>query len=351
MEWRTEQIIGDARFLPLGRRDERQDPLRLFWTGSGLAMQSAARRLSARIEADYALYTPWMCVAVDGAPVARFPLRAGAHDYDLLTGMDETVPHRVTLTLDTQPMEDDARLTARILRVTADGELLDVEKRPRIEFIGDSLTTGEGLAGPVGAEEWRTVWMCGAMTYAAQACALLRADGEWVSQSGWGVLSDWTGDRRHTLPAVYSDVCALSPAGRIPYDFAAHPVSAVVVNLGTNDMSALRAQAEADRPGWEADLTAAVKGFCAKITAARPGVPLLWICGMCGTELNALLSCAVSEAAAELSSPVAFRGLMPCPPEQIGSRQHPGWLSHRDAACAVAEGLKALGAACARKGD
>jgi len=32
-------------------------------------------------------------------------------------------------------------------------------KDSRVCFVGDSLTSGEGLAGPEGAAKWKTVWM------------------------------------------------------------------------------------------------------------------------------------------------------------------------------------------------
>ena len=177
---------------------------------------------------------------------------------------------------------------------------------------------------------------------AAQASDMLGADGEWVSQSGWGVYSDWNQDRRHTLGAIYPQVCALMPAGRTDYDFAAHPVEAVVVNLGTNDMGALNTTPEAERPARREAIAAAVEAFLVQLAAARPGAPILWICGMCGSGLDALLERAVTDAAKRHGIPAAFRPVPPCPEDDQGSRQHPGWVSHRAAACIVADHLGPL---------
>ena len=38
MYWDTEAMIRESRMTLIGRRDERRDPLRLFWVGSGLVL-------------------------------------------------------------------------------------------------------------------------------------------------------------------------------------------------------------------------------------------------------------------------------------------------------------------------
>ncbi len=342
MTLNEQQLCHDSHVTLLGRRLP-DDPLRLFWTGSGLAVRMNAREVSAVIEADWTEHSPWMAVLVDGAPVARFALRRGTHTYALLTGLDESFAHRVTLMRDTQPIEDDAREVVRVRSLTVEGALLQDEPRRHIELIGDSLTSGEGLAGPVSGAEWRTVWMHGGLTWAARVCAMLNADGEWVSQSGWGILTDWNQDRRHTLPAIYDGVCAVQPDGRVPYDFATHPVDAVVVHLGTNDMSALNALPAEDQPTREAEIAAAVRAFCETLRDLRPGTPVLWTCGMCGDRLNALLARTV-DLAAEALAPArfAFLPLPACPSDQLGSRGHPGPISHLDCAALIAGQLTSM---------
>ena len=340
MRYDAERIVRDERFILIGRRDEAGDPLRLFWVGSGVVINAKLTSLSVRVEADWSDQVPWMVLALDDAPVARFPLRRGVHEYALLAGMDPAISHRIRLTRDTQPMENDERLIARIREIEIDGELLPPVHRRRIEFIGDSLTSGEGLAGPVGAAEWKTAWMSGAKTYAAQVCAMLDSEGEWISQSGWGIVTDWMNDRRHTLRGIYSDICALIAAGHKPYDFAAHPVDAVVINLGTNDGNAIGLLKPEERVWREQEIVAAVRAFLEQIRAVRPGVPILWTCGMCGDAMNNLLEHAVNAAAQALSDDlIAFCALPACKADELGSLGHPGYLSHRRCAELIAQKL------------
>ena len=343
MIWKDEKIPAESRLKLIGRRNETQDPLRLFWVGSGITMKGAVRELYAVIEADWSDHTPWMSVTLDGAPAARFPLRRGTHTYALLTGMGAEAVHYVSLTRDTQPMENDEKLLVRLRGLELDGELLPQERRLTVEFIGDSLTSGEGLAGPVSASEWKTVWMSGAMTYAAQVCAMLHADGEWISQSGWGIVTDWTGDPHHTLPGIYDKVCALQRAGNADYDFAAHPVDAVVVNLGTNDGNALNSLAQDRKPEREREIVTTAKSFLSHLRAVRARTPILWVCGMCGSGMNALLERAVTGAAREMEdSLMAFLPLPACTEAEKGSLGHPGEASHRLCAGLISAALKDL---------
>ena len=57
--------------------------------------------------------------------------------------------HTVTVVRDTQPVQEDGELFVHAHRLRTDGELLPLPDRAlTIEFIGDSLTSGEGLTGP-----------------------------------------------------------------------------------------------------------------------------------------------------------------------------------------------------------
>ncbi len=46
-----------------------------------------------------------------------------------------------------QPMREDEKKCLLIHGVECDGELEKLEKKCRIEFVGDSLSSGEGLGG------------------------------------------------------------------------------------------------------------------------------------------------------------------------------------------------------------
>lgn len=336
-----EQEIRQAEHVRLlGRFDPQQSAFPMFYTGSGVEMQIRCTTLQLEIEADYALQCPWIGVMVDGAPVARFPLERGRRLYTLLAGMDETVSHTVTVVRDTQPVMEDERLFVIAHRIRTDGELLPLPERAlTIEFIGNSLTSGEGLIGPQSAMEWRTIWLSGMESFAMDVCRMMNAQGRWISQSGWGVYWSWDGDRERRLPRIYDAVCAVERGGDTPYDFESNPVDVVVINVGTNDATALSKMYGARREEAEAAIHDAAVDFLRQVRERNPEAYILWAYGMCGGSISRLLRSAVREVQRAGDRRVGYVQLPACPEDALGSRAHPGRENHRSAARAVVRRL------------
>ena len=337
-----EQEIRQAEHVRLlGRFDPQQPVFPMFWTGSGVEMQIRCTTLQVEIEAGYALQCPWLGVMVDGAPVARFALERGRRFYTLLAGMDETVAHTVTVVRDTQPVLEDERLFVIAHRLRTDGELLPLPNQAlTIEFIGNSLTSGEGLTGPRSAMEWRTVWLGGMESFAMDVCRMMNAQGCWISQSGWGAYWSWDGNRENCLPRIYDSVCAVERGGEAPYDFAANPVDAVVINVGTNDASALSRTEGAQREAAAAAIETAAADFLLQVRAKNPEAYILWAYGMCGGDIAPLLRAAVRRARRAGDRRVGFVQLPACPESGLGLRAHPGRENHRRAARTIVRALK-----------
>ena len=319
-----------------GRFDPQQSAFPMYWTGSGVEINLRCGTLQVEIEADDVLQCLWLGMMVDGAPVARFPLERGKRFYTLLAGMDDTVAHTVTLLHDTQPVAEDTRLHVTAHRLRTDGELLPLPERPlAMEFVGDSLTSGEGLTGPHSAMEWRTVWLSGMESWAMEVCRSMNARGRWLSQSGWGVYWGWDGNRENRIPRIYDAVCAVERGGDTPYAFAANPVDAVVINLGTNDATALARLAGAEREQAASAIQAAAADFLRQVRRRNPGAYILWAYGMGGDDIAPLLRGAVRTLRQEGDRRVGYVHLPPCPAQGLGSRAHPGRENYRRAAQAV----------------
>lgn len=336
-----EQWIRQAEYVRLlGRFDPRQPAFSMFWTGSGVQMRVRCTTLDMEIEADYDKQCPWLAVMVDGAPAARFALSRGRRYYTLLAGMDETIPHTVTVVRDTQPVAEDERLFVRAHRLRVGGELLPLPPaRLQIEFVGDSLTSGEGLIGPKDAMEWRVIWLSGAQSWAAEVCRRMNARGRWIAQSGWGVYWSWNGQREQRIPRIYDRVCAVERGGEAAYDFAANPVDAVVINLGTNDAAALSHLSGQPRADAAEAIRLAAEDFIRQVRARNPGAYILWAYGMCGEAIAPLLRAAVRNVRREGDRRVGYVRLPACPREGMGSRDHPGRSNHMSAARIIARRL------------
>ena len=173
-----------------------------------------------------------------------------------------------------------------------------------------------------------------------EVCRGMNAQGRWISQSGWGAYWSWDGNRENRLPRIYDAVCAVERGGEAPYDFEQNPVDAVVLNVGTNDASALSRLEGEEKERAAAAIRAAAADFLRQIRRHNPQAYILWSYGMCGGDIAPLLRSAVQEVRREGDQRVGYVQLPPCPEKGLGSRAHPGRENHRSAALAVMRRLK-----------
>lgn len=132
------------------------DPLTLFWTGSGIELLFTGSELWVELNADYDTMEPWVSVELDGAWISRFAVNPGTSRMCIFRGAAPGRAKHVRLLKDVQAMSEDP---AHLLQVTAichaGGEFLPLPApRCRLEFIGDSITSGEGAIGAVCETDW-----------------------------------------------------------------------------------------------------------------------------------------------------------------------------------------------------
>lgn len=332
--------VRSAAFTRLGRFNPDEAGCALWWSGSGVRVRLDGRR--AEIEATVADddNTPWLCVTADGEPVARFPLRPGTHRYDLLGAMEAGVAHDIEILRDTQPTDSD---TAPLLleALYTDGAPAPAAHREKlIEFIGDSLTVGEGTVGPVDGMEWRMVWISNQFAFPTLTAGLMQADKRVIALGGWGAYLSYDANPEHTLGAIYEQLCGTAPAGRMPYDFAAQrKADAVVINLGTNDGSGLE-KLGGDEAAGRAALEESAAKLLALVRAHNPDAAILWAYGLCGDAVAEPLKRAVARRVAGGDGNLAYLALDNA--EEPGSRCHPGRRAHQRAAAQIAEALRQM---------
>ena len=339
---------------PLGRHTYTGGALNLFYTASGFVCRFTGSELRLRLNAGFTLYEPWLSVELNGAWVARFPVAAGESEVCLLRGMTPGVPKTVRVVKDVQAMHDDPGhfLQVRALRYDG-GEFLPLpEPAYRLEFIGDSITSGEGALGAPCEEDWVSMFFGALPHYARLTADALGADWRIVSQSGWGLLSSWENDPHRRMMDFYDTVCGVAAGARNkalgaqqPYDFTAWPADAVIINLGTNDNGAMgnppwtdpatgEAFAQRPTPQHLAELEQAAVDALKKARSRNPGALLVWAYGMLGEgRMGAVLRAAVARYTAETGDARAYYLALPAAvPETLGAHQHPGAASHRQAA-------------------
>lgn len=341
---------------------ELEQPYPLFWAGSSLEFTFTGAALHLAFAADFDRVEPWISVELNDAPLLRMPLDRGTTRLCLFRGMTPGVPKRVRVFKETQPITDDPRHRLAVTEVRGEGgEILPVPPRPLLlEFVGDSLTSGEGVVGSKEESDWIPALFSASGTWAKRTADLLGADFRLISQSGWGVRSGWDNVPAHNLPAIYEQVCApaLGPKDReagaqLPHDFSSWQPDAVVVNLGTNDAGAMAGppwygpegqvfRQTGDAAGLALFENAAV-GFLRALRRCNPAAKLVWTYGMIGGPLGPRLAEAVERFRRETGDRDAYYLSLPAATEEtMGSRQHPGTPCHQAAAEAAAAFLRSV---------
>lgn len=334
-----------------GRTAGVQTPLVLFWTGSGIELNAKAGELWIEIEVEYASYEPWISVVINAYPVGRRMLTKGRYWICVFRGMNRDIRKNVRVLKETQAMSGDPACTLLIHAVKCDGELLPVAEKPyKIEFIGDSITSGEGAIGAREEEDWIPMWFSAVDNYAYLTAEALNAEYRIVSQSGWGVLTSWDNNPRCNIPERYEYVCGVLEGEKQAAlgafrenDFSAWQPDIVVVNLGTNDGSALSQKEGVAQAEHLAAFEQAAQRFLAKLRTHNRKAHIVWAYGMLGLLMMPAIGRAVDKYKKQTGDDrVSVFQLPEMKDETVGARNHPGKLAHEQAANALAGHLKAV---------
>lgn len=351
-----------------GRTTACREPLTLFWTASGFECNVSGSELWVEVEVTYACYEPWFSYTINGDWIGRQMLSKGRYWIPLFRGMNPEKIKNVRFYKDLQAMSDDGESYIHIHALRHDGVFYPVaEKKLKIEFIGDSITSGEGAFGAKEEEDWIPMFFSALRSYAHLTAKALDAEYRVYSQSGWGVYNTWDNNRKGALPKFYRQICGLMPGemneklgGTQSHDFSQWQPQFVVVNLGTNDASAF------EQPEWvdektgerhkmrknpdgsycEEDIRAfqeAMKAFLYTLRECNPDAQIIWCYGMLGLPFEKPIKDGLVAYCEESSDQkVTYLELPNTDETNVGSRWHPGALCHKQAADVLIEYIKGL---------
>lgn len=349
-----------------GRTGEKQYPLPLFFNGSGIEVNVTGSELWIDVDVDCDMHEPWICTFLNGAIMSRQMLLPGSHSICLFRQMSPDAVKNVKFIREIQAMSEDDSCHILVKGFQSDGSFFPVPDKPfKLEFIGDSITSGEGTYGAMEDTDWLSMYMGVSRNYALMVSDALNADCHLFSQGGWGVLSGWDNDPNHNIPSYYEKLCGLAGGkfnealgAQKPYDFEKWQPDAIIINLGTNDASAFR------QPQWQEPSTGrtfqqrlnpdgtyneddlmrfkqAVIDFLAMIRKNNRHSHIVWVYGMLGYDLTLAITDAINTYRKQSGdNHVAFLQLPNTTEETVGSHLHPGAASHERAAKVLIEYLK-----------
>jgi hypothetical protein len=362
-----EYLLKDIKNLKIhGRTINNLSPLTLFWTASGIELNAKGSELWIEVEVDYNQYEPWISVLINGADVSRQMLIHGRYWVCIFRGMNKDAIKNVQILKEVQPMQADPNCRLQIHSLRFDGEFLPVKDKPyKIEFIGDSITSAEGIIGAKQEEDWLPMWMSAVNNYARLTADFLNAEVRILSQGGWGVLQGWDNNPNNNMPSIYEKICGpltgeynIESGALEEYGFSSWQPDVIVVNLGTNDFSGFNSpewidektgktnklHRNADGSLNEDDLNliqTAVTSFMRKIRSYNKTAYILWAYG---TFENSIMNVFINgvnnyrEESKDTNVEVTKLPLMT--EEMLGSRSHPGVLYHKAAAEWLVECIK-----------
>ena len=354
--------MDDSRIHILGRSVPGKS-VRMYWTGSGLETLMDGSFLALEYESRYSMYEEWIRVEMDGSEMIRMPLEQGRHVITLIRGLTRGTFRHIRILKEVQPMEEDRDRSLVFHTIRTDGQLKAVEKHAlQIECYGDSLTSGEGMAGPVGMMDWKSCIFSTKDHYLITVADHLKADFRLISQSGWGVVCGWDNHPLHTMKPLMDPVCAVSHGSpflekesQCTYMDEKWNPDFVVIHLGTNDAGARQQKPYTDLRGnrWklgkriygddeevgEEIFQEAVADSVRMIREKYPAAKIIWAYGMCGTDMESSILEGIRRSGAE---DVSYVALPPCAESEKGSRDHPGPASHRKAAACLEKHIRFL---------
>lgn len=305
--------------------------VRFAWSGTGAIARfdgtSAAVELKGGQE-----YT----VVIDGMVLPKLTATTGTNQ--LAEGLSPG-EHTVELYRRTEASQGESEILGFDF---GDGTLLAPSPvTRRIEVVGDSITCGYGNEGANANCSFTPETENHYLTYAAIAARNLKAELSTVAWSGKGVVCNYGDDATSCmdpLPTYYDRT--LPSRADSTWDFARFQADAVVVNLGTNDLST---NSDPDQATFEAGYRALLQ----RIRKAYPKAHILCTNGsmLSGTDLTTVRMY-IDDVVADLDDPniSSFHIEPQDNADGLGCDYHPSLATHQKMATVVTAAIKtALG--------
>ncbi len=347
-----------------GRTVNGSSPLPLFWNHSGIEVNCTGSELWIELECAYEFHEIWVAVEINHALIARQMLYPGHNSLCLFRSMIPGIVKNVRFYRDLQAMNDNPEMHLLVKALKTDGEFLPVEdKKLKLELIGDSITSGEGTYGSRKDMEWLAMYMSASRNYVTLLERMLDADCRAISQGGWGVYSAYNNDRSHNIPSFYDRICGMAKGpfneelgAQREYDFSSWVPDAIIVNLGTNDDSSFnnpgmevpgygfcKNRSDADGNPVEEDLNAlssAIVDFLKLLRSKNPTSHILWVYGMLGDRMKPVIMRSIDRYKSDSGDTnVAYMHMPDTDALTVGSRNHPGYAGHLEAAKSIGKYL------------
>lgn len=227
---------NNPNILVEGRTINKDNVLHFCYPGTAFTIKfDGSGTLTAKLKANAGYYA----VSVDGGGFKKFSTHGyddGIREFELANTAAGT--HTVKLMLVTEAYNVRPEFHGFVLPSGAKVLKVDTKKRPKIEFIGNSITCGYGNEAQSEHDSFADSTSNFAKSFAGITIKNLDAISMVVARSGIGIYKNYgdtiTGSE-WPMPRVYENTLINDPTTK--WDFSSFKPDVVVLGLGTNDLS------------------------------------------------------------------------------------------------------------------
>ncbi|HAG12921.1 MAG TPA: hypothetical protein DCG49_03545 [Ruminococcus sp.] len=239
---------------------------------------------------------PRYAVFVDDVQIADVLMSETEQEVELFSGK-KSVTKKVKIIHLTEANQGAIGVKAFKVKTAAAKPVKPTPKKDlSIEFIGDSITCAYGVEAESQYEGFTTGTENFMKSYAYLTAQLLDADYSAVSYSGYGIVSGYSNNGAVNTASLVPDCYEyVGKSGQyaVPWDFEAHPMDVIVLNLGTNDDSYASKEIEVRGKEYQEKYVA----FLKQIREKNPESAIVCTLGIMGAEeLYPYLEAAVAES-------------------------------------------------------
>jgi Carbohydrate esterase 2 N-terminal/GDSL-like Lipase/Acylhydrolase family len=236
------------------------------WPGFALSTQFCGTTLQVLMRDEGNFYNVW----IDGKLHAVFQASLSGQTHQLLASGLSAGTHQLLLRRRNISFGKPTIIDGFIADAAATLTLPPEKSGPRLEFIGDSFTVAEGNEATVPTLSWEqkqplTHFDLG---FAATIARAYNAEFTAVCRSGAGLVCDWKGNRAAPMAERYG--WALMEQPQPAWRFAGPPPELVVICLGLNDFSGLKAADGEVSEARSAEFRQAYHRLIGKVRAQAP---------------------------------------------------------------------------------
>src|SRR5574344_2670553 len=160
-----------------GRTTFSNNALNLFWTASGFECLVNGSEFWVDFNIDYEKFDQWIAIYINGALYGRQMITKETTKVCVFRNMSPDVKKHVCIRKENDPHAEDLRFLLQVKDILSDGEFFPLPKAScKIEFVGDSITSGEGLYGSPEDLDWVPMMAGTRSNYAVLTAKKMNAD-------------------------------------------------------------------------------------------------------------------------------------------------------------------------------